>query len=116
MAVLNKQDFMNQIKAIVGDKNDDATLKFLEDANDTITSLNDDYKAKYETAVKEKEDLDKEWRERYKSRFFDDTNINNNNTNSNNNTTNNNDPFDERTEEQKKAETITVNDLFTKVD
>lgn len=116
MAVLNKQDFMNQIKAIVGDKNDDDTLKFLEDANDTIASWNDDYQQKYETAVREKEDLDKEWRNRYKSRFFDDTNINDNNTNNNNTNTNNNNPFDERTEEQKKAETITVNDLFTKVD
>lgn len=105
MAVLNKQDFMNQIKAMIGDKNDDATLKFLEDANDTITSLNDDY-----------ENLDKEWRNRYKSRFFDDTNINNNNNNNNNTNTNNNNPFDERTEEEKKAESITVNDLFTEVD
>jgi predicted RND superfamily exporter protein len=116
MAVLNKEDFMKQIKEFVGDKNDDVTLKFIEDANDTITSWNDDYKAKYETAVKEKEDLDKEWRNRYKSRFFDDTNINNNNNNNNNTGTDNNNPFDERTEEQKKAETITVNDLFTKVD
>jgi predicted RND superfamily exporter protein len=115
MAVLNKEDFMKQIKEFVGDKNDDVTLKFIEDANDTITSWNDDYKAKYETAVKEKEDLDKEWRNRYKSRFFDDTNINNNNNN-NNTGTNNNNPFDERTEEEKKAESITVNDLFTEVD
>lgn len=116
MAVLNKEDFMKQIKEIVGDKTDDATLKFIEDANDTITSWNDDYKAKYDTAVKEKEDLDKEWRKRYKSRFFDDTNINNNNNNNNNTGTNNNNPFDERTEEEKKAESITVNDLFTEVD
>ena len=77
--------------------------------------MNDDYKTKYENVVREKEDLDKEWRERYKSRFFDDTttntNTNNNNTNDNNNNNHMN-LFDERTDEQKKAESISVDDLF----
>ena len=113
MSILNQTDFMNQLKTMIGDRTDDKALKFIEDAKDTISSMNDDYKTKYETAVKEKEDLDKEWRERYKSRFFDDanTNTNNNNTNDNNNNNPMN-PFDERTDEQKKAESITVDDLF----
>ena len=113
MSILNQTDFMNQLKTMIGDRTDDEALKFIEDAKDTISSMNDDYKTKYETAVKEKEDLDKEWRKRYKDRFFDDanTNTNNNNTNDNNNNNPMN-PFDERTDEQKKAESITVDDLF----
>lgn len=115
MSILSKEDFMNKIKAYIGDKDDDETLSFLEDAKDTISSLNDDYKAKYETAVKEKEQLDKDWRAKYKSRFFDDTNTNNNNNNTNDNNNNNiNDLLDDRTEEQKKAESISIDDLFTK--
>ena len=113
MSILNQTDFMNQLKTMIGDRTDDEALKFIEDAKDTISSMNDDYKMKYETAVKEKEDLDKEWRKRYKDRFFDDTNTNTNNNNTNDNSNNNPmNPFDERTEEQKKAESITVDDLF----
>lgn len=115
MAILNQKDFMDKLKSYIGEKDDDDTLSFLEDAKDTITSLNDDYKAKYETALKEKEELDKTWRAKYKSRFFDDTNINNNNTNTNNNNAIDN-IFDERSEEQKKAESISINDLFTSVE
>lgn len=112
MAVLNEKDFMDKIKAMIGDKNDDETLSFLEDAKDTISSLSDDYKKKYDDLLIEKDNLDKAWREKYKSRFFDDTDINNNNHNDNHNNNNNN-PFDTRTEEEKKAESISIDDLFT---
>lgn len=105
---------MDKLKSYIGDRDDDDTLSFLEDANDTITSMNDDYKAKYETALKDKEELDKTWRAKYKSRFFDDANINNNNTNNNNNDHIDN-IFDERSEAQKQAESISIDDLFTEV-
>lgn len=61
---------MEQVKAVVGDNTDDATLKFLEDLTDTFTDLEtkaqgdgEDWKAKYEQN-------DKEWRERYQQTFF----------------------------------------------
>ena len=64
---------MDQVKAIVGDNTDDATLKFLEDLTDTIGDLEtkangdgEDWKAKYEQN-------DKEWRERYQQTFFSGT-------------------------------------------
>lgn len=109
MAKLSTDEFMNKVKALLGDRDDDEALSFLEDCKDTITVEKDSYKEKYEQAVKEKEELDKSWRTKYKERFYStDTNIDkdkNDNTDKDPN-------FDERSEEEKKAETITINDLF----
>lgn len=73
MAVITKEEMMEQVKAVVGDNTDDATLKFLEDLTDTITDLEtkaqgdgEDWKSKYEQN-------DKEWRERYQQTFFSGT-------------------------------------------
>ena len=67
MAVLSKEDFLNLIKERTKDNTDDDTLKFIEDATDTINSLSntdgEDWKTKYE-------DNDKMWRQKYKERFF----------------------------------------------
>lgn len=67
MAVLSKEDFLNLIKERTKDSTDDETLKFIEDATDTINSLSEtdgeDWKTKYE-------DNDKMWRQKYKDRFF----------------------------------------------
>ena len=67
MAVLSKEDFLNLIKERTQDSTDDETLKFIEDATDTINSLSnggsEDWKTKYE-------ENDKAWREKYKERFF----------------------------------------------
>lgn len=67
MAILSKEDFLNRIKEITKDKTDDDTLKLVEDMTDTINNYENDksqnWKEKYETN-------DKEWRERYKARFF----------------------------------------------
>lgn len=87
-------------------------LKFLEDAKDTITSEHDDYKAKYEAEVEAKKKLDEDWRAKYKARFYlsdDDTNINNN---SNKDNTKNDPNFDRRSDAEKLAESITIDDLF----
>ena len=67
MAVLSKEDFLNLIKERTKESTDDDTLKFIEDATDTIISLSstdgEDWKTKYE-------DNDKMWRQKYKERFF----------------------------------------------
>ena len=110
MAKLSSEEFMNSVKAIIGDRDDDEALKFIEDCKDTITGEHDDWKAKYDEAVKEKEDLDKSWRAKYKERFYSsDTNINETNPKDNNE---HNNILDTRSEEEKKAESITINDLF----
>lgn len=73
MAVVTKEQIMEQVKAVVGENTDDATLKFLEDLTDTFTDLEtkaqgdgEDWKSKYEQN-------DKEWRERYQQTFFSGT-------------------------------------------
>lgn len=67
MSVLTTKDFLNLIKERTKDSTDDETLKFIEDATDTINSLSEtdgeDWKTKYE-------DNDKMWRQKYKDRFF----------------------------------------------
>lgn len=110
MAKLTNEEFMKSVKAIIGDRDDDEALKFIEDCKDTITGEKDDWKAKYDEVLQQKEDLDKAWRAKYKERFYSsDTNINENNTIDNNEHSN---PLDTRTEEEKRAESITINDLF----
>lgn len=103
---------MDKAKLIIGDRTDDDAISFLEDCKDTISSEGDEWKTKYEAELKAKEELDASWRKKYTERFFeDDTNTNPNNNKEKNEHAN---PLDTRTEEQKKAESITVNDLFTR--
>lgn len=68
MSVLKKEELMEKLKAIIGEKTDDETLSFIEDVNDTFddksgTQDGEDWQKKYE-------DNDKMWREKYRDRFF----------------------------------------------
>lgn len=112
MSKLTQKEFMDKAKAILGDRTDDEAISFLEDCKDTISSEGDDWKVKYDALAKEKEELDASWRKKYTDRFFDDD-ANNNNTN-NKETNEHTNPLDTRSDEQKKAESITVDDLFTR--
>lgn len=70
MAVLSHDDFMNAVKGLAGDNDDDNTLAMIENFTDTFNDLETrakdttDWKAKYEQN-------DNEWREKYKARFFE---------------------------------------------
>lgn len=70
MAVRTKEEILEQLGTKFGEDTSDDTLAIIEDIIDTITELETkvtdttDWKQKYE-------DNDKEWREKYKSRFFD---------------------------------------------
>ena len=115
MSKLSADEFMKAVQGIIGDRTDDDALKFLEDAKDTITSEHDDFKAKYEAEVEAKKKLDEDWRAKYKARFYsseDDTNINKDNQDNTNKDPN----IDTRSEAQKLAESITIDDLFKPVD
>lgn len=111
MAILSREEFMNSVKSIVGDRTDDEALKFIEDCSDTITDDKEQWRAKFEAKEQELKTLDESWRTKFKERFYSsDTNITTN-TNNNNPTLEN--LFDTRSEEQKKAESVSVNDLFS---
>ena len=123
MARLSQKEFMEKLKTFIGDRTDDEAISFIEDCKDTITEDKDDWKTKYDNVVKEKEELDKQWRTKYTERFFspDSHNDENNNNHDNNNKTNpaNVGTKDEPDEEQQKleqAEKIRFNDLFKPAD
>lgn len=67
--VKTKEEILEQIKTRLGEDTSDEALSFIEDITDTLTdyetrtSDTTDWKQKYE-------DNDKQWRERYKERFF----------------------------------------------
>ena len=67
--ILTRDEFFDAINKRVGENTDDESLKFIEDMTDTYNSLetdrnSDDWERKYK-------DLDAEWRERYRRRFFE---------------------------------------------
>jgi hypothetical protein len=70
MAVRTIEEIMESIKTRIGDSTEDADIKFLEDVTDTLSDLitksegQEDWKTKYE-------ENDKQWREKYRDRFFE---------------------------------------------
>lgn len=71
MAILNRDEYFEHVRAAIGDRSDDESVKFLEDMTDTYNSLEDnithrdgeDWEQRYH-------DLDNQWKKRYKERFF----------------------------------------------
>lgn len=67
MAVRTKDEILEIIRKRIGGDNSDETIEFLEDVTDTLDEYernsSNDWEQKYY-------DLDKSWREKYKSRFF----------------------------------------------
>lgn len=70
MAVRTTDEILESIKTRVGDSTEDADIEFLEDVTDTLSDLKsktegqEDWKTKYE-------ENDKQWREKYRDRFFE---------------------------------------------
>lgn len=67
--IKTKDEILKAIKDRIGDDTSDETIAFLEDITDTLndydnkTKDNTDWKTKYE-------ENDKEWRNKYRDRFF----------------------------------------------
>lgn len=69
--IKTKDELLTAVSGLLGDLTTDAAIEFLEDLQDTITDLEEkvtvddgeDWEAKYQ-------ELDRDWRERYTSRFF----------------------------------------------
>ena len=66
--VISKDEVLKKVSDILGDRNDDDAISFVEDLSDTLddydTKLSEDWKTKYE-------ENDKAWRDKYKARFFE---------------------------------------------
>ncbi len=70
MAVRKKEEILEWIKKKIGDSTEDEDLIFLEDLDDTFNDY--ESRGKEETDWKSKyEENDKEWRRKYRDRFFD---------------------------------------------
>lgn len=70
MAIKSKDELLQAINERFGEDNSDETLSFIEDVTDTITEL--ETRATDSTNWKQKyEENDKEWRNKYRSRFFE---------------------------------------------
>lgn len=68
--VKTREDILSEVKERFKDDTTDSTLSFIEDLSDTINDL--DTKAQGQTDWQKKyEENDKEWREKYKARFFE---------------------------------------------
>ena len=73
MAVRTREEILNMVRTRIGDDTSDEALGFVEDIQDTIADYETrangdgtDWKKKYE-------DNDKEWRTKYRERFFSGT-------------------------------------------
>lgn len=65
--VLTKDELMKKLSVIIGERNDDEAITFVEDVSDTL----DDYaKSDSEEWRKKYDELDATWRKRYTERFF----------------------------------------------
>lgn len=97
MAVRSKDELMNRINAIIGDRTDDDALEFVADFTDTYDSLNK-HEGMY---TKEQYDnLDASWRQKYKDRFFSGS------------ADDDEDKDKEKDKDKLPAESITIEDLF----
>lgn len=70
MAVITRDSLLSKMKEIIGERNDDEALAFIEDVTNTV----DDYEARVKDSTDWKakyEENDKSWREKYKSAFFE---------------------------------------------
>ena len=99
MAILDRENYFERLNNFIGDRNDDESIKFMEDMSDTFEDLTNrangdgvDWKNKFQ-------ENDKMWKERYKSRFFS------------GNTGNPDVGYPDDTETEEKGD-ITIDDLF----
>ena len=69
---LTREELLEKVKNYVGDRNDDVSIELIEDISDSFVESEsaedtEKIKAEYEAKIA---DLDNEWREKYKARFF----------------------------------------------
>lgn len=72
MAVRTRDELLERVRGIVGERHDDDVIGLLEDMTDTYTDMetrleqSGDWERKYQ-------ENDSEWRRKYRERFFGDT-------------------------------------------
>lgn len=69
MAVRTREEILESIRNIVGDRTDDNTLQVLEDVTDTFTDFENKTANQTDWEAKYKEN-DEGWRKKYAERFY----------------------------------------------
>ena len=70
MAVKSVQDLMTNLNTILGERDDDEALEFMQDLSDTFNDMSS-HKGDY--TQEQYDELDSKWRKRYRERFFSGT-------------------------------------------
>ena len=105
-----KNELLEDVKKVLGDRTDDDALALLENVTDSISDKDEDWEKKYNDIVKEKNELDETWRKKYAERFHG--NDDNNGNNGRNNVNNGNDNDSDSDDDDGVNTDITINDLF----
>lgn len=69
MAIRTREEILESIRNIVGDRTDDNTLQVLEDVTDTFTDFENKTANQTDWEAKYKEN-DESWRKKYAERFY----------------------------------------------
>lgn len=70
MAILKREELLEAVRTRIGDDDSDEAIQFMEDITDTVN----DYEKRssgYDEMKEKYENNDKEWRRKYKARFYD---------------------------------------------
>lgn len=70
MAVVEKESIMTRLNELIGDRTDDEAISIVEDVSDTIDSASGKGMVSEEEANRRVAEKEKEWRKKYKERFF----------------------------------------------
>lgn len=70
MAVLTKEELLKNLSTAIGENTTDEVIKLMEDASDTLNDLDTKARGDGKDWKAEADRIDKEWREKYRNRFF----------------------------------------------
>lgn len=71
MAVKTREEIMESLRSRFAEDSSDETLALIEDVSDTLTDYDTKAKGDGKDWKAEAERIDREWREKYKARFFE---------------------------------------------
>lgn len=71
MAIKTREEIMESIRSRFAEDTSDETLSLIEDVSDTLADYETKAKGDGKDWKSEAERIDKEWREKYKARFFE---------------------------------------------
>ena len=100
MSVLSRDELLEKIRTLLGERTDDEAIAFIEDVTDTYDSISDGNSGYTEDEVTARvNEVEEKWRKKYRDRFF-----------GNGGNDDDDDPDDDNTN----TEEVTIDDLFEK--